>query len=207
MKNKKVTFLKDRFKLIKRLIKNKKVLDIGCVQHNAYMENNKNWIHKKIRKYAKSLTGVGFEKKEVEILRKKGYNIKYGDFETIDLKEKFEVIFAGNLIEHLFNQGLFLDNVNKHLEKEGTFILTTINCFGIRNFIWSILKGKVPVNVTHTCYYDFETLKFLLKSKGFQIKEHHYFTDAVGWRYIIERILMVRKIFAPLILIVCQKKN
>ena len=56
-----------REEIILKLCKGKTVLDIGCVDHSASTEKNNNWLHKKIKQVAKTITGLDYEKKEIRI--------------------------------------------------------------------------------------------------------------------------------------------
>src|SRR3989344_4764139 len=104
----------DRYALIKKYCAGKDVLDVGCVDHNANEELENSWLHKIIKSVAKSVIGVDFEENEVQKLRAKGYNIVVGDVETVTIGKTFDVIVAGELIEHLSNPGLFLENMYRH---------------------------------------------------------------------------------------------
>ena len=201
------SMIKERFDIIKEVVKGKNVLDIGCVDHKASTETQEEWLHKRIKKFAKSVEGIDIEEKEVVTLQKKGYTIHLGNMESIDLGKKYDVIVAGNTIEHLFNAGAFLENVKNHLHKNGLFILTTDNCFGFRHLFYALVLGRVPVNRTHTCYYDIETLTYLLNKKGFRIKKKAFYTDAKGWRYFVERIVGMRRVLAPYMIIVAERKD
>ena len=98
--------ISDRYILIKSVCTGKDVLDVGCVDHVASEEMNRPlWLHKIIKSVAKSVTGVDFEREEVEKLRAKGYDVIYGDVETVDMGKTFDVVVAGELIEHLSNPG------------------------------------------------------------------------------------------------------
>ncbi|NQV76740.1 MAG: methyltransferase domain-containing protein, partial [Lutibacter sp.] len=144
----------DRFSIIKKYIKNKEVLDIGCIDHYSEREIKNLWIHKKIKTYAKSLIGVDLIKKEVDKLNNKGYDIICDNAETFNLNKKFDIIFAGELIEHINNQGLFLENVRKHLKDDGKFIFTTPNCNNFFNTIEVLLFGQTPVNDEHVLWHN-----------------------------------------------------
>ena len=49
----------------------------------------------------------------------------------IRLGRKFDVIVTGEILEHLPNQGLFLENAERHLKKKGVQILTTPNALAL----------------------------------------------------------------------------
>lgn len=163
-----------RINLLKKYIENKEVLDIGCIDHSWRKHQGKNWLHKKIKGYAKSLTGIDYLQEDVEELNQLGYTIVYANAENFDLKKKFDVVFAGELIEHLSNVGLFLNSVQKHLNQNSFFILTTPNAFALGNIIRIILKIfglEMNDNPEHTHWYDQQTLRQVLERNGFEMVE------------------------------------
>lgn len=198
-----------RDRIILKLCKNKNVLDIGCVDHAADAEKHDFWLHKKIKKVAKSLTGLDYEKAELEKLNKKGYNIKYGDAENFNLKKKFDVIVAGELIEHLFNVGNFLDSVKKHMNKNSILIMTTPNAFAYRRMIGSLLLGSLGENREHVAYYSDTVMKQLLIRKGFKNIKIEYLPagDIRFVRRNIEKVLdfFLRKSNRTVLLVIAKR--
>ncbi len=171
--------------------KGKKVLDMGCVDHNIKREISNKWLHKRIASVAKEIVGLDYDSKNVEILNKKGYNMVCEDAENFNLNKKFDVIIAGELIEHLMNAGNFLESVKKHMHKDSVLILTTPNAFGIRRILGSLITGRLSENSEHVSYYSDTTLYQLLKRKGFTRVKIEYVDlgDSKRWRAFIEKIL------------------
>ena len=118
--------------------------------------------------------GVDILAKEVKLLNELGFNVVCADVEQMELGRKFDVIIAGELIEHLDNPGLFLQRVKSHLEEDGLLILTTPNPFALGNAfipIKLLLGGDYSVNKEHKCWYCLKTLRQLLEKYGFKIIE------------------------------------
>jgi SAM-dependent methyltransferase len=95
------------------------------------------------------------------------------DAQTLDLGRTFDVVWAGELIEHLSCAGGFLDAARRHLAPGGQLVLTTPNAFAVSNFVYRI-GGKPRVNRGHTCWYDETTLSQLLRRHGFDVVEVAY---------------------------------
>jgi cyclopropane fatty-acyl-phospholipid synthase-like methyltransferase len=202
--------LENRYTLIKEYVKDKKVLDLGCVEHDAQTEVKNFWLHKFIKKYAKHLIGVDLEKKEIKKLNKKGYNIIYGNVENFDLNKKFDVVVAGELIEHLTNVGLFLDTCKKHMTYNSYLIITTPNASAIRYFLRTLFLGKNNENkFNHTYWFDYQTLIQNFDYADLEVVEWYYFYDSKKpiYKYLIEKFFVsIRSSFAPNILFVLRKK-
>lgn len=168
-----IDMLVDRVEFIENLVEGKDVLDLGCVQHKAEKAKSADWLHGRISAKANVL-GVDIEQKEVEKLRKKGYNMVCANVETMRLNKKFDVVVAGEIIEHVSNPGLLLDTVKKHLKKGGILVLTTPNAEG---YFWKRSLGRIKrgkMNKQHVAWYDEFVLRHLLERHGFKIKELHF---------------------------------
>lgn len=87
---------------------------------------------------------------------------------------RFDAIFAGDLIEHLSNPGLFLDACRAHLSKGGRLLLTTPNCFNLFNIAEKLTKDEPTVNPDHTLYFNHKVLRKLLEKNGFAVEEIAY---------------------------------
>jgi len=157
------------------------VLDVGAAElvgtvHQFKMER---WPHQIIKGMARSVCGLEKSPEQISALRRMGFNIVQGDAEEFDLGTSFDVVFAGELIEHLSNPGKFLRCVRKHLRPGGLLLITTPNRFSIKA-LWSILiRNEVeryckPID-GHVAYYDIWSLKELLEREGFTVTELGYY--------------------------------
>jgi len=165
----------NRDKQIVNTCVNKKVLDIGIVGINEKSQESDDWLHGKIKKVASELVGIDIDKKSIDILAAKGYNVKYADCEDFNLNDKFEVIVAGELIEHLNNVGKFLESVKRHMNNESLFVLTTPNSVSFYNFANMLWFGRLPCNnKEHTHWHNIHTIKRALENHGFEISEISY---------------------------------
>ena len=151
----------------------KKVLDLGCVEHNLESSSNTNWIHRAVKEKAAEVLGLDYLKEEVEELNKKGYNILHGNAESFDLARKFDVIIAGDLIEHLNNYGDFIKCCVKHMHSESLLIITSANPWHWPKVIRSSFR-EVPINLEHTCWMTPNCLKQLCQRYGLIICNTRY---------------------------------
>lgn len=169
MKNKKNRL----YDIIYPIINNKCVLDVGCVEHKAEREEtNPFWVHKFLKDNCKEVIGIDYLKEEIDKLREKGYNVYCKNAETFRFSRKFDVIFAGAILEHLSNPGLFLRQAYKHLNKGGQLIITVPNTFyAVKLFKCLVtLNDAPPVNPEHTCWFCPTTIKELIEREGFKVK-------------------------------------
>ena len=122
---------------------------------------------------ASEVVGVELDPKLAERARARGFTVVVADAQTMDLGRCFDVVWAGEVIEHLSNAGAFLDSAHKHLRRGGLLVLTTPNAFAVSNFVYRV-GGQPRVNKGHTCWYDEVTLSQLLGRHGFSMVEISY---------------------------------
>ena len=103
-------------------LKKAKCLDIGC-------GNGKFLNYISIEKPDYELFGIDLSEFQVKYAKKLKFN-----FQTCNIEEglpfkddTFEIIYAGELIEHLYNPDFFLNEVKRILKKGGYLILSTPN--------------------------------------------------------------------------------
>ena len=172
-----VMLYKDKIPWIKQFIRGKKVLDLGCVRHNLEETEKEEWLHGVIKNEAESVLGVDYLEKEVEELKRRGFNVVCANVETMELGDKYDLIVAGDLIEHLNNFGLFLDRVRNHLKSDGIFILTTPNPVNPMRFFSVLLRGEAGANSEHTCWFTEQVLRQLIERYGMRIDKIDYVDD------------------------------
>lgn len=158
--------LKELEEVLPRFIKGKNVLDVGCLNHELG-RYKLNPVHDFICNYSKECIGIDIEK-DVLKLKEKGYNIICEDFLRLNLNKKFDVIFAGEFIEHIPDHKKFLKVAYKHLVDDGLLIITTPNPFFYKRFLEIIWKNEANVSLHHYCYFCPKTLSKLLKDNHFK---------------------------------------
>jgi SAM-dependent methyltransferase len=159
-------------------VKDKKVLDLGCVQHNLAKTEKSGWLHGVICKHAESALGVDYMEYQVAVLKKQGYDVVCANVETMELGDKFEVIVAGDIIEHLSNCGKFMERVYEHLAPGGLFLLSTPNPVHFLRFVQLLARGRVGANLEHTCWFPPQVLNQLAGRYGFEIVDVAYVNDS-----------------------------
>lgn len=143
--------------------KSLKILDIGCggglflsVLSNELMENC-------------LLYGIDYSEFQLEQAKEKLHN---ASFKRANIDNgipyedaTFDVIYAGQLIEHLYNPDFFVREVNRVLKNNGVFILTTPNLNGWLSRLVFLL-GIYPIfyeTSTEDARFGFGLLKNIKK--------------------------------------------
>jgi len=148
----------------------KDVLDLGFLNHSSSSADKPGWLHREVLSVAKRSVGVDYVKDGVERMRERGLEAVCADVtEPIPIAEKFDVIIAFHVIEHLTNFDGFFRNCQRLLKRDGRLIIASPNPFYIEGVHYLALKGRVLVNPEHTCWVDPQCLSQLGGRYGFEV--------------------------------------
>lgn len=160
-----------RVEYILEFIGNKKrVLDIGCWE---------GLISELIAKNENEVCGVDISESVLKIAQCKGIKTHKVDIESEELPfpgNYFDVVVAGEVIEHVFDTDSFLKKIKHVLKDGGNLIITTPNLATLGRRLL-LLLGKNPLMEVsidgdaagHIRYFIKETLVDLLEKHGFKI--------------------------------------
>lgn len=147
------------------------VLDVGFWGQATTMEKD-DWVHRLLQKQASCVYGVDLDFDESKLTNPANY--RKASAEAFSFDVKFDAIFAGDLIEHLSNPGMFLECCRRNLKDDGRLILTTPNAFSLFNIVAKLGHHEPTTNVDHTCYFNSTTMAQLLKKNGFAATQYDY---------------------------------
>ena len=166
-----IDFADAKIRYITERCRGRRVLDIGCVMHNVASYNSCYFLHRAIAEVAADVTGLDLHEEGVTALAGYGYSVAVGDAEHFAFERKFDVIVAGDLIEHLGNLDGFLTSCLAALEDDGCILIQTPNPWYWRNIVKSVVYEEVPNNAEHTCWFDPRTLRQLVARYGLTLGE------------------------------------
>lgn len=148
--------------LIVEKVKSKSVLDIGAIEHGYDNMHKHNSLFFKIEKSAKRVTGLDIIEKDVELMKKDGYDFICMDATSNEyLGKKFDIVNIGDVIEHVDNPVALLKFAKRHLNKNGEILVTTPNPYYIET-LFNMLK-----NDNQIC--NFEHISWLMPCFGLEI--------------------------------------
>lgn len=170
--------LVQRFDYLQGISRGKKVLHVGCTNahHTKKLIDAGTHLHFNVLNNAKELWGCDADQEGIDYLSAQGVkNLFLADLEKLDdveVDQKFDVIVAGEMIEHLSNPGLFLRGIKRFMHSDSNLIITTVNAYcGMRFFYYALrgCGGRVePVNPDHVYYFSYSTLRHLLDREQFR---------------------------------------
>ena len=181
-----ITDTKDgKIKFFLKYTKNKNVLDLGCVDHNPENRKSKFWLHKAIKSVANKVVGLDYYEVGVDELQKQGFDVHYGDAQDFSFTDIFDIISAGDLVEHLPNPGGMFVCSSKYLKDNGFLLVSTPNVFCWKYVLYFFFHGHSNrINQEHVSWYDITTLCLLANRYGFKKVELKY-TSRRWWEKLV----------------------
>lgn len=153
--------------------KKKTVLDLGC--YNGAIGNL-------VAKNLNDVFGIEASKSACEIAAKRGIKVIRRDLEKNFPFEdnKFDVILAGEVIEHIYDTDFFLKECRRVLKEKGILIVSTPNVVSLHRRIchlWGYamyMEGSLTVSnmenpAGHIRYYDKSLLIKTVEKNGFKV--------------------------------------
>ena len=157
----------------------KKVLDVGCGSGE---------IGVLLIAQGNEVFGIDVSTSCVELAIKKGIKARVCDFtkDSLPFDTMFDVVLAGEVIEHLYDTQYFLNNVFTWLKNDGFLVLSTPNVATLGRRLL-LLVGKNPHlefslennAAGHIRYFTKDALFCLLLAVGFEIVE--FVSDVVNF--------------------------
>ena len=163
---------KNKEELLDSLIKREdSILDVGFWGQGVSIDDD-NWPHRILKNRVDNIYGLDIVFDESKLENPENYF--KASAENFNLEKKFDVIFAGDLIEHLSNPGLFLKSAKRHLNPGGRIIITTPNAFNLFVIAGKLANFEPVVNHDHTCYFNSKTMKTLLNKNDLELSQLGY---------------------------------
>ena len=214
-----------------REVKGERLLDIGCGD-GSFTAQIKEAIE------AKEAFGIEIAPAAVAFARKIGLNVRQLDIDEANFPfndDYFDVIYCGEIIEHLFDPDHLLSEIHRTLKPAGICIITTPNLAGWPNRL-ALLLGYQPyptaVSPTneavgklllrnpegqwgHIRVFTLKAIKGLLRIHGFKIKQVKGCEVTVktplglsfGFIRLIDRLMSKFPSLATRIIVVVEKQG
>lgn len=155
----------------------RRVLHLGCVGFTDLSSDDrvrlaKQSLHWKLSQVA-DVVGVDYSTDVVEEFARLGVftNIVVGNVERLPdlpLPGPFDVVIAGDIIEHLSNPGLMLDGIRVFCAGNTSIVITSPNAFGLPNY-GRFLLGRFKEGKEHVLSFNATTLSQLLNRHGYTV--------------------------------------
>jgi 2-polyprenyl-3-methyl-5-hydroxy-6-metoxy-1,4-benzoquinol methylase len=152
---------------------NRDVLDLGCLDGT---------LGELFVRQGNRVKGIDASKTAIQKARDRGVDAQLGNLDDVFpfADASFDVVFAGEIIEHVFEVDQFVEEAFRVLRPGGSFIVTTPNLAALGRRLLLLfnrnphieISFKSPGAAGHIRYFIASTLRKFLESKGFVIQRH-----------------------------------
>ena len=151
------------------------ILDVGCVGGDWRMGRATplSSLHQEIRKKNKDVIGLDLNLQGLKIIKRNRAesNLMCADAYCLPFRDEiFDTLVIGELIEHVSNAGLFLDEAYRVLKEKGILIGDVPNAWDLKGILGLLIFRREPTTrwTTHVHMFDKYSLNLLLLQHGFE---------------------------------------
>lgn len=163
----------DRVGFIQDRCRGRRVLDLGCAGQGTTLDDP-NWLHRQVLEVASACVGADYEREEVRRLRAEGLDVVFADVSAgpgeLASRDPFDVVLAGELIEHLPAPQALFEFAAAVLRPGGSLIVTTPNPFALLR-VASGRRGQTRDNADHVVAAFPSGIAELADRTGFRLTE------------------------------------
>ena len=133
-------------------------------------------LHQKLQGRCRELVGLDLDRQGIEDLSKHCQinDIIWGNAEALDQvfpERKFELILAGDIIEHVNNLGNLLASAKKVLSPGGELLITTPNALAVKRVLGAIFLRQERNHPDHMYFFSPMNLWQAARRFGYEITE------------------------------------
>jgi 2-polyprenyl-3-methyl-5-hydroxy-6-metoxy-1,4-benzoquinol methylase len=158
----------------------KRVLHLGCTNapYTAQSLADGSLLHLRLRDVASELHGTDIDRAGLDALTARGVtHLHAGDIGEIApaliAAGPFDIVIAGEIVEHLTDPGAFLRSVRQVMHPETRLLVSTVNAYCGFRLAQYATRGRgghaEPVHPDHVAYYSQATLARMLGIEGFSV--------------------------------------
>ena len=156
-----------------------KILDIGC---------GGGLLCEPLNRLGAIITGIDASNDNIEVAkihsREMNLNIKYirCSPENLNFKNEFDVILNMEVVEHVSNVSLFIQNCSKLIRKNGIMFVATINK-NLKSYIFAIFGAEYILRWLPIGTHDWDKFLTPQNLKIIAIKYNFRFDEIVGMKF------------------------
>lgn len=181
--------------------KNKKVLHVGCADW-PYTErriHSNELLHLNLEEVSNELIGIDISREGISILKKNHNRIYHLDDDKEKyINESYDIIIATEVIEHVINQGIFLDFLRNVSSKETLLLITTPNAYSFKASLRSFFDKEYQ-HPDHLFLHSTKTVTQVLNRFGWTIVDFDYYSPpskSITSYFMNSSIFILEKIFS-----------
>lgn len=191
-----------RIDFLESILKNKKVIHVGCVDHVPLIERKikeNTWLHKRLTSITERCLGIDIDSEGINYIKSLGID----DVFCVNLitdplpgevtDTKWDYILLGEILEHVDNPVQFLESISEKCSPYVERIIITVPyAFGLSNFKRAI-KHTEFINSDHRYWFTPYTLAKVIKQSGITVESFQICHSYKLSKYsVVNRFLLSR---------------
>jgi SAM-dependent methyltransferase len=163
------------------LVRGKRIAHLGFVDEHLLEAKlaSGHWLHARLADAAAEVVGIDIEPQGVAWAAEQGYEAYVADCQDrASLAElgldPFDIVVAGEVIEHLEAPGSFLRASHELVAPGGRIVVTTPNAAALQNFAAPLL-GVELIHPDHLALFSPRTLGVLFERTGWNVERILYY--------------------------------
>lgn len=170
-----------RFDILTSLCQGKKVIHVGCVDHDIEAIERKlkkgTWLHKRLSDVAARCYGIDIQEQGIAYIRDQ---LGYSDAEAINiltqdskalLEEQWDYLLLPEVLEHIGNPVDFLSALRNKLKGRVSTIIITVPHALYQGNCKRTSQGIERINSDHRFWFTAYTLSKLMVDAGYEIEK------------------------------------
>jgi len=171
----------DKYELIRKFTSDRDVLDLGAIGHCLKNADSDDWLHGKIKQWARRVVGIDILEQQARELNQRGFDIRVIDATSDqDLGLRFDRIVMGDLLEHVSAPVRLLQFGMRHLSEGGLLLATTPNPWFVAALYESMRLGTALTNAEHVSYVSPTNALELGRRAGLELVEYRLIQQSVS---------------------------
>jgi len=156
-----------------------KILDIGC---------GGGLLCEPLKKLGATITGIDASSDNINIAKlhaeKMGLNIKYicSPPEKVNLRNEFDVVLNMEVVEHVSNVNLFMQNCSRLIKKSGMMFISTINK-NLKSYIFGIIGAEYILRWLPIGTHDWENFLTPEDLENIMTENNFSLDETVGMKF------------------------
>ncbi|GEM_PF-432083 len=164
--------------LLKHLVQDRAILDVGCADHAPLIERKLQqgrWVHAELARVARRCIGLDVDEEAIAVARRLGYPIYRHNVLTDPVpeelkREHWDYMVLGEVLEHIGNPVAFLEQIHqKYQDLVDRLILTVPNALKWLNHQAARQHLEI-INSDHRFWFTPYTLCKVVSDAGFKVE-------------------------------------
>ncbi len=174
---------KEKFQLIEEIVRDKKILHIGCCDHLPLIDlkiRHHTWLHARLCEWCQKCIGIDINRKGIDyLINSMGYiDVFCMDItntpEKFILEENWDYFVLGDILEHVDNPCDFLKKIRDNYSNCVDYLLISVpNALSALNIFYTLFNREI-VNTDHRYNFTLFTLAKIVYQAGMTVDQYWF---------------------------------